>query len=103
MIVLEIELLHGRPTHREVQLAADEQHPVADGFGVEPRAVHAPEIAIVGIGPKGGVGVLEWWSIAGWCCSRICITPRLRSITPLAVRCARHQQSMQLLQRFAVV
>src|SRR5678815_5978641 len=49
MIVFEIKLLYRRTAHFQVQLAADLEHRSVSPFGVQPHAVHAPEVTVFGI------------------------------------------------------
>src|SRR5204863_290162 len=52
VVVLEEKLPNGRPTRREIKLAAQQQERVAKRFGVEALSVHAPEETIVAVNPR---------------------------------------------------
>jgi len=49
MVVLKKELLYTRPSHFQIQFAADLQHCISSAFRVEPGTIHSPKKTVFGI------------------------------------------------------
>lgn len=49
MIVLEMELLDRRSSHRAIEVATDDEHGIVNDFRLQPDAIHSPEKTIIGI------------------------------------------------------